>query len=484
MSLKSSKIYCASLFLPLATSLVVAQETGAATPVVEMSNTVEQLCPALKKVNTSNPGILTAAEKDVLSRCGEVKLAPGQNFEQLSQAQRNTLNNMTSDESAVMGTSTVELSGAQNAAILGRLSVVRNKSIGGVALSPAPAGETKDTSAPAFSSPVVVQHSPTDYTEYSVVDQVTGYQMEFSRMNDYGKWGAFLTGSYGTGDKDATSREPGFDFDSWSFVGGVDYRFSDSFVLGGALSYAVTDSSVDKNGGDVDLDGFGFSAYGTYYVGKFYLDFLAGLATKEFDIGRNVQYAVPANTGGTTVVNQTFGADTDATDVSLSVGGGYDMTFGGTSVTPFGQLAYMKSDIDGYTESLQDANADPGLGLALEVQDQEVKSFTSSLGVQVAHAFNTDSGVITPYLRGDWKHEFENDSRNIIAKFATVRSEFDELNTIIIPTDGPDRDYFTLGAGISGVFPGGYQCFLDYSTTLGYDNLTVHRLVAGLRFEF
>ncbi len=484
MNLRSSKLYRASLSLPLAASLFVAGETRAAAPVVEMSNTVEQLCPALKKANSSNPRLLTAAEKDVLSRCAEVKLGPGQSFEQLSQAQLNTLNNMTSEESSVMGTSTVELSGAQSAAIIGRLSVVRNTSTGGVAFSPVPTGESQDTPASAFSRPVVVQDSPTGFTEYNVVDQINGYQLDVSNINQYGRWGAFLTGGFGTGDKDATSREPGFDFDSWSLVGGIDYRFSDNFILGGALSYAVTDSSVDNNGGNVDLDGFGVSVYGTYYLDKFYVDFLAGLATKEFDMGRNVQYAVPANTGGTTVVSQAFGADTDATDVNLSIGGGYDMNYGGISVTPFGQLAYIHSDIDGYTERLRNTNTNPGFGLALEVEDQEVESFTSSLGVQVARAFNTQSGVITPYLRGEWMHEFENNSRNIVATFATVRNEFDAQNNIIIPTDDPDRNYFNLSAGVSGVFPGGYQCFLDYTTILGYDDLTVHRLVAGLRFEF
>lgn len=469
---------------------VVSVSAGfAATPTEEMSQTVEVLCPQLKAANAANPASLTAAEKDVLARCGELKRAPGQSFSNLSAAQLAGLDYMTSDESSVMGAATVEVSGAQNIAVLGRLSVLRNKSVSTVADNrspgsiPKPDGARPDTSV-ALNSGNLQLGAAEDRSGTYPVDGMGGYYGQFSQMSDYGKWGFFVNGSYGTGSKDVTSREPGFDFDSWSLVSGLDYRLSDQFIMGFALSYAVTDSSIDNNGGDVDLDGVGGSVYGTYYFGQFYLDFLAGLAVKEYDTERNVAYSVAATSGGTTVVNQIFNGSTDADDVGLALGTGYNLALGGFALTPFVNLAYLESNIDGYTESLQGSNTAPGFGLALAVDDQEVKSFATTLGVQFARAINTSRGVLTPYVRADWEHEFENDARNITARFAEVGSSYSATNSIIIPTDAPDRDFMNFGAGLSAVLPGGLLCFFDYSTVFGYEDITVHRFVAGLRLEF
>ncbi len=467
----------------------VSTASGAGTPVQEMSRSVETLCPSLKAAYTAKPGALTAAEQDVLFRCGELKLGPGQSFANLSTAQKNGLGNMTSDESSVMGASTVALSGAQNTAILGRLSGLRGKTSSTMAVrgglgAPAVALSPGSNASGAVNQNDQMHNDGEDTLVIMPFAASGGYEGNFSQMSDYGKWGLFVTGSYGTGNKDATLREPGFDFDSWSLVSGLDYRVTDQLVLGLALSYANTKSSIDNNGGDVDLDGFGGSLYGTYYLGDFYLDFLAGVAGKQYDTVRNVSYSVAAKTAGTTVVDQVFAGDSNATDVNFGLGTGYNLSFGGLAVTPFAHLAYIKSTIDDYTESQQGQNGNAGFGLALRVDDQEVKSLTSNLGVQLAHVINTSRGVLTPYVRVDWEHEYQNDARNITAHFANVGRNYDALNVITIPTDNPDRDFINFSAGLSTVFPGGLQCFVDYSTVLGYEDISLHRFVVGLRMEF
>lgn len=485
MKLSRTTRCCTLLPTSFLAGLLAVTGAQGATPVEEMSRTVESLCPALKAAFTRDPQSLTPAERDVYFRCAELKLAAGQNFSNLSGAQVQGLSNMTSDETSVMGTSTVALSGTQNVAVLGRLAIVRGKSAGSVAKAPSdPAGTTtlsEETAAAGLGTRPL--QATGELPGNATFDFLSGYEGRFSQMSEYGKWGVFVNGSYGTGDMDGTSREPGFDFDAWSLVSGVDYRLTDQLILGFAASYAVTDSSLDNSGGDVDLDGFGGTLYGTYYVGEFYVDFLAGLATKDYDTERNLRYSVPSQTGGTTTVDQTFTGSTDASDVTFGVGAGYNLLFGGLTLTPFAQLTYLQSDIDGYTERLQGSNTNAGFGLNLTVDDQEIESLASTLGVQFARAINTPRGVLTPYLRMDWEHEYEDDS-NITAHFAEVSGNFAALNTIVIPTDDPDSDFFNLGAGLSAVLPGGFQCFLDYATILGYEDLTLHRVVAGLRWEF
>lgn len=470
-------------------SVGAVSTASATTPVQEMSRSVETLCPSLKAAFNANPASLSPAEQDVFFRCAELKRAPGQSFADLSLAQTNGLGNMTSDETSTMGAATVAVSGAQNIAILGRLSGLRSKTASAVAGNGNP-GSPPETASPGIQAlrPSHENSPLPDDAESGLVatpfDTNRGYHGNFSQMSDYGKWGFFVNGSFGTGNKDVTSREPGFDFDSWSLVSGLDYRLTDQLVMGLALGYAVTDSSIDNNGGDVDLDGFGGSVYGTYYLGSFYVDFLAGVAGKEYDTTRNVRYSVPATTGGITVVDQVFAGNTDATDINFGLGTGYNLSFGGLAVTPFVNLAYLESTIDGYTESLQGQNSNAGFGLAMRLEEQEVKSLASTLGVQLAYAINTSQGVLTPYARADWEHEFENDARNITAHFANVGMSYDALNTILIPTDDPDRDFANLGLGLSAVLPGGWQCFVDYSTVVGYEDITLHRFVAGLRMEF
>lgn len=468
------------LLLPaLVAGLTAAVGAQAATPVTEISNTVEKLCPALKQTATANPASLNAAQTDLLVRCGELKRAPGQSFSGLSSAQLDGLSNMTSEESSVMGASSTAVSGAQNIAILGRLSVLRSK-IG------ATAGLTPQQQTPqgiGIPSEIFAQQSGLGEDRDLGPMPVQGFGGGFSQMVDYGRWGSFFNSSFSLGNSDATAREPGFDLEALSLVAGIDYRITDTFILGLSLGYARTDAELE-GGGDLEKDGFGASLYGTWYMDKLYVDFLAGLAAGQYDILRSVDYSVPAKAGGTTVVNQAFTADSDATDISLALGGGYAMSFGGFGLTPFVQASYLYSDVDGYTETLRDSNTAAGFGLALAVDDQEVESLATSVGVNLTRTFNASWGVLSPYLRFDWEHEYLNDSREIVARFATVDQSFANLNRIVIPTDDPDRDFFNLAVGLSAVLPGGWQGFFDYSTLLGYDDLELHRFVVGLRWEF
>jgi len=473
----------------------------AATPQQEMSRTVEQLCPALKKSYTANPASLSSVQQDVLQRCGELKLKPGQSYSDFTEAQLIGLGYMTGDENSAMGTASVQLSGAQNIAILGRLSILRGKATNSVAaVSPSHRPQTALAgNADSYENVTNGEWRKSwqnqniwsydvpgqDYSgDNYLLEQVGGRETGFSQMADYGRWGIFMNGSYGFGDKDMTAMEPGFEFDSWSLTTGVDYRLTDQFILGLSASYAATMSSIDNGAGDVDLDGFGLAVYGTYYVSDFYLDFMAGVGIRDFETERNLQYGVASATGGRTNVTQTFDGSTDANDVNLSAGTGYNASFGSFMVTPFLNVSYVQSNIDGYTESLAYNNTNAGYGLALRYNDQKVESLTSNLGVQLTKTINTSKGVLTPYARADWEHEYKNDARNIVASFAVVDSQYDTLNEILIPTDDPDRDYFNLGAGILAALPNGWQLFLDYTTLLGYEDLSLHRFVTGVRWEF
>lgn len=481
---KSIRPHLPSCTVVMAASLLVTGSALAATPIQDMSSTVETLCPELKGTQG-----LSRTEQDVLARCGELKLKPGQSFSNLSTSQLDGLSNMTSDESSSMGTSSIQMSGLQVAGVLGRIKTLRAKATGTIA-SNLPT-QTQPGQAVGQQSSLTnsgFQNTPTlsslDRGETGSISLDEEPVWSFSNMADYGKWGVFANGSFATGDRDATNQEPGFDLTSWSFLLGTDYRVSDNFFIGGALGYAATDTDVDDNAANIDLDGFGASLFTTYLVDAFHFDLIGSYSIGEFDTLRNVNYSVPSKAGGLTTVNQQFASDSDVNDWLFSVGAGYDYALKGTVLSPYGRLSYLRSDIDGYTEQLQNSNGLPGFGLALAVDDQEVTSLKTNLGLQLSHAFSTRTGIITPYLSVDWEHEFDNDARTITAEFAEVSAAFNAINTISIQTDDPDRDYANLGLGVSSVLPGGTQLFLDYSTLLFHDYISLHTVVAGIRFEF
>jgi outer membrane autotransporter protein len=161
----------------------------------------------------------------------------------------------------------------------------------------------------------------------------------------------------------------------------------------------------------------------------------------------------------------------------LSFGTGYDFSTGGFTFGPFARVNYIMVDIDGYREEID--NTDPGFGLVLEFESQDVESLTSVVGAQASYAISTGLGVLLPQVRFEWEHEFKDESRTITARFVA-----DPTRTPIeYVTDNPDRDFFNVGVGLSAIFRVGLSAFVHYETVLGLEDVTVHDIVLGVRKE-
>jgi outer membrane autotransporter protein len=276
--------------------------------------------------------------------------------------------------------------------------------------------------------------------------------------------GAFVNVRATFGDKDATTREQGFDFVSAGSTFGVDYRVTDNLILGVALSYTYARADINLDLGDVVSHSGGASVYGTYYVRDFYVDTHLGFEWNEYTTRRRIVFANIDRTATGTPSGQQYTAN---------LGSGYDFRLGATTLTPYVRGEYVHIDIDSFTET--GAN-----GLNLFIEKQTTNSFQTALGARVSHSFSTPFGVIGPYLSVEWRHEFLNDSQSITAKYAV-----DPFNTFfVIPTDNPDRDYVALAVGVSAVFEKNISAFLNYETTLALRDVTHHAVVGGLRFEF
>jgi outer membrane lipase/esterase len=421
-----------------------------------------RLCQELVQQFSGAPG----ARGDLRDRCTELVVA-ADNPSIQSQVQAG-LQAMAPEEVPTQGTVSLEMSTLQTALVRDRLEELR-----GGANGLAVGGMTVDVRKPRIPGQLVASLSP------GVVLAAQAQEAPES----FPRFGVFLNGTLGFTDKDATTREAGFDSTSVAVTGGIDYRIMPNLIVGLSLGYTSIDTDLTApSGRSLDSDAYSASLYGTYYVfSAFYVDATVSGGLTSLDSKRAIQYSIPAVSGGTTTVDQTATGETDGTFYSLGASAGYDFTIRGFTLSPFGRVIYTRTETDGYRESIP--GSDPGFGLPLDVDAQDVDSLLTILGAQVVYPIVTRHAVLAPLVRFEWAHEFLNDSRPIRSQFQEDPTP-DERTTIQFDTDSPDQDFFTLGAGVSATFRGGISAFALYETVLGLRDVTSHRVTAGVRYAF
>jgi len=295
----------------------------------------------------------------------------------------------------------------------------------------------------------------------------------------FGAGGAFFNLKYLGAEQDSDAYTSGYDLDGWRLTLGGDYRVRENFILGLFGSYSSSSIDYQLNKGNMDMDGWGLGAYGTYYMeGGVFFEGTLGYDSNSYDLKRRIDYSIE-NQGVMTDVRQTAKSSPEADVFYASLGGGYQIDAKSWTLTPALSLNYIKNDIDSYRESMSNPSA-PGGSLAVAYDSQDYSSLTSRLGVTVAKAISSETGVFVPQLSLDWVHEYLASQDVLNASFVN-----DLSNTpLLITTTKPDHNYFDLGVGVSGQFAQGFSAFLSVNTLLGYDDLTSYSITGGLRKEF
>jgi outer membrane lipase/esterase len=307
-------------------------------------------------------------------------------------------------------------------------------------------------------------------------EQETGGAASADASDIVSPWGGFINMLYNWGDVDGTFKSQlGFDFDNWGVIGGADYRFTDNFILGGAVSYFNTDDDFDHNAGKTESDSYNGSIFGTYYWGqRFFIDGVASIGKSDFDTKRRIQYTLPSNSVGSgDIVNTTANGHPDATQFSFTTNAGYNANWEALTATPYVRASYSRVDLDSYNES----NGD---GWAMAVDSQDFASRTTTLGTQVAYAVSTRWGVVVPQVRGEWTHEFNDGGRGV--RIAYLGDPARQKYTT--EPDNGDKDYFNVGVEVAGTFAHGVSGFLGYEKLLGYSDISSNTLEGGIRVEF
>ncbi len=225
------------------------------------------------------------------------------------------------------------------------------------------------------------------------VAPVGGDRGERSGNGDNGALTLWTGGSINSGDRDGRSGSAGFDFQTSGISAGADTRVNQSFAFGAGIGYGRDTTDVGHNDTRSHGESYTLAAYASYHPGQyFFVDGLLGYQMLSFDSRRYV------TANGAMVQGDRDGKQWFA---SLSVGGDYQRDR--VSVSPYARLDLARATLNGYTERGDAIHA-------LRYQDQDVDTTTASLGVHMDYRFPVRFGTLSPQLRLEYQHDFQDAS--------------------------------------------------------------------------
>jgi outer membrane autotransporter protein len=448
-------------FLLLATGAVANAQSRPPLPSVATNDNQESiataitvLCPNLRRSYIATGGALPSDQLALFDACaGTLRADSGDTSRSIA------LQELTAEELNAATSTTVDFSGLQRADIAARLVALRR----------------------ASGSAALARLSPEDRNLFATG---TGGAAGDEASPLGGRLGVFVNGRLGSGSKDTTDLEAGYDVDGTGVTIGADYRINEQFVIGTALSYGSTDTDFDKgspglSGGTFDSDGYSLAVFGGWNGERSYVDAIASFGWLDHESVRRISYTLGFNAPDpqlgslTTDWDATARGETDSDVMTLGASYGYNFGRGPWSFGPTLAISYLSVDVDGFSE-----RGAPGLDLVYGDQDGE--SLQLQAGLDVAYVASVSWGVLSPYARFVFISEQENDSQVI-----DVRYSSDPLGTVFgVRSDEPDTSFFRWGLGVSAVFASGLSAFLDYDAIASYDTVDYGEVTLGLRYSF
>lgn len=425
----------------------------------EVAGAIDAACPALFR--QSQAGALSAGQQDLLARCSELVAGAAGSPGNVA----NALDQMLNDEAVAQDDAALTTAGAQFDNLKARIAALRSGSAG------------VDLGGLAFAGgggALPLSFLPSSLVAGDDADTAGG-----EVGADFARWGFFASGTIGRGDRDDDGSSPGYEFDTYGLTAGIDYRWSDSIVFGGALGYSNNDTDVGRDQGRLETKGLSGSLYAAWFDDTaWYADAVLTYGRNSYDLSRRIRYQIGSGSGLQTI-DQIATASPDGTQTQFALSAGRDFNRGAWSFGPYARATMTRVDFDAYAERMSNPSAAGG-GLAMTVDERELKSLEGVVGGKLSYTMSTDWGVLIPYSQLEWLHEFEDDPDAIVARFLN-----DPTGTaILVPQERADTDYFNLGFGLSAVFANGRSGFLYYERRAGQRGYSQDSLAVGVRIEF
>ncbi len=281
-------------------------------------------------------------------------------------------------------------------------------------------------------------------------------------------WGFFINGSLSAGDYQyADEVSDGFDFDSDSISAGIDYRFSNKFVLGSAIGYSQMSSQTGA-GVTMESEGLSFNLFGLFTpTEKFYIDTRFSFANPEIKQTRREFFELID-----AIVDIEAIGRTDSKQMTAAISAGYGYQLGAWQLSPYLGVEYIDNELDQYTET--GAN-----GLNLFYANQDFESLRYNLGFNLSRAISTSKGVISPQV--SWQYNREDQDGGIMA-MRLINMPNDELFNV--ETNFTENTSSQASIGVTWVMANGKMLYLRYQEIFGLSNFDQYTISFGGRFEF
>jgi len=394
------------------------------------------------------------------------------------------LQGATPDDAAAVRTSGMQTSNVQMSAIDGRIGTIRGGGGAGFSASGFGVGYGDVTLTGNLVRDFIASfdHNVPEFMQANV-----GQTDDSDFVDEFGRWGVWITGRLVFGEKDLTSNQIDYDFDTAGLTGGIDYRFTDQFVGGLALGYANTDAEIGANGGDLDTTGHTISLYGNWFnEDNFYISGSVGWGSNDYEQTRNVQYTInqpgfSGLPGEAFNVDQTMAADYDGSQLSASLMGGWDFNKNGLTFGPRLGANYVEVDVDAYDERLIMSNqANASTGWAVHIDDQTYESLEVFLGFELSKAISQSWGVLIPQGYVDVVSELEDGPRPVTGQF------LGDLNNVsfTLMTDDFEETFVRAGVGLGFIMKNNKSAFIMIDGDFGRDLLQTYYVNAGFRWQF
>lgn len=291
----------------------------------------------------------------------------------------------------------------------------------------------------------------------------------------FSRWSVFVNGGFGAGQKDPTTFEDAFDFDSTEVSAGADVRLTNRLVVGVLLGHS--EKRIDFNSeqsivdGGIRGNGQSAIAYLQYETDAAFVNLALGSQHLSLATRRRITY--PSNNPDIPSVDETSFSNTGSTAFIAQLGGGYSFRYRGLTAEPYLNLQSVSTKISAFTEH-------SGNGFDIDTPSQSIQSLEGAAGLRLQYALLGRFGVLIPYLYGEARRQFRDNSRDISSAYADAGG----ANEFSLPTDDPAKHYYVVGGGGSVVLKHGLQGFMQYVRVLDYTHYTDHVVSGGIRWEF
>ena len=165
-------------------------------------------------------------------------------------------------------------------------------------------------------------------------------------------------------------------------------------------------------------------------------------------------------------------ANTDGNQLALSIGTGWDKSYGANLIQIYGRLGRFSSSVDPYSET-------GGAGFAMSIENKDSSETIATAVFKFSRSINTSFGVLVPQIYAEYENALDSEVSRSLSSFVADASgtRFETLG------DTPDETSARLGVAILGSFPDGWTGFISVNKLSGNDYREELRITAGIRVE-